>query len=150
MPKLNSLDDLLKYKTENKDEHQYKIVSKDVKSKASHTAINVDRNVVKHYNVDGTIYTDSDGMRVDYLLLNMDKKVAYFIELKGSNIEHGIEQLEQSDKDFKKALIEYQKEYRLVFTGRTHNGVNGPKYRKAKSKWGSHFNSRNGYYEEHI
>lgn len=70
-------------------------------------------------------------------MLNDTKKDAYFIELKGSDIEHGVEQLEATAQKFQKELAGYAFYYRLVFSkARTHD-VKGSKFLGFKRK---HYN----------
>jgi len=54
-------------------------------------------------------------VRADYLLLNEDKKTAYIIELKGSDIEHALEQIKNTDVNLSEALSDFQKYWRLVY-----------------------------------
>ncbi|MBF0486578.1 MAG: hypothetical protein HQK98_00320 [Nitrospirae bacterium] len=46
--------------------------------------------------VDGCFITDNDKQKCDYLIINCDSNVAYFVELKGKDIFHAIEQITQS------------------------------------------------------
>lgn len=54
-------------------------------------------------------------VRADYLILNEDKKTAYIIELKGSDIEHALEQIKNTDANLSEALSDFQKYWRLVY-----------------------------------
>ena len=67
--------------------HQKIIVSEE--NRVQHRGINNDRNKVRQIKIDGDMWTKGTStVRADYLLLNEDKKTAYIIELKGSDIEH--------------------------------------------------------------
>ena len=62
-----------------------------------HVGKNVDLNYVEQYRVDGQVFPKgSKPNRCDFLLLNADKRTAYYIELKGTSIPDSIQQLETS------------------------------------------------------
>lgn len=85
-----------------------------------HIALNVDNNKVRQIKIDGDLWTKgTDTIRADYLVLNEDKKVAYIIELKRSDIEHAIKQLEITDNSLSLALSGFKKCWRLVYRTRT-------------------------------
>ncbi len=89
-----------KYSTDTNDP---KIVFEEKRSKI--TFDNPQRNTYTKVDVDGKEITQ--GKRCDYLLVRYDSEPneEYFIELKGCNIEHAIEQLQETIKilssDFK-------------------------------------------------
>ena len=58
-----------------------------------HRAINDSRDYVNHIKIDGKVILKAcrDTKRIDFLLLNETKKIAYFIELKGSHIKDALE-----------------------------------------------------------
>ena len=73
-------------------QHQPIIVSKE--QGRVHRANNPQgRSKVSHYRIDGYVIQGGT-IRCDFLLMNDDSADAYLIELKGSDIEHGLEQLE--------------------------------------------------------
>ncbi len=92
------------------------IVSRDKysKNKAEHRAKNRDENCVAHYQVDDDSVLKNQFKRCDFLLLNLDKKTAYLIELKGKNIEYAMEQLLATEQLFKNDLSGYDLYYRIV------------------------------------
>lgn len=95
-------------------QQQKVIVSKEKYSK--HIAKNDQENDVSQYRVDGVIIDDTT-KRCDYLLLNHTKQAAYYIELKGSNLKHALEQLLQTDTTLREPLSEYvQKHFRVVLS----------------------------------
>ncbi|MDE6963811.1 MAG: hypothetical protein K2P30_09305, partial [Lachnospiraceae bacterium] len=65
-----------------------------------------------HYKIDGTVI--KTGNRCDYLLMNEQKRTAYLIELKGSDLVKAAEQLESTEKFLKKELSGYELQYRIV------------------------------------
>jgi hypothetical protein len=88
----------------------------------THRANNVLLSAVRHFQIDGDVVRDPQILKCDYLLLNDDVKTAYFIELKGSDIQHAIEQLECTLRIFKHELFEYRALFRVVYkTGSTHS-----------------------------
>jgi hypothetical protein len=52
---------------------------------------NPGRQQIRRVHVDGCVITD--GVRCDYLIIGQDNS-EYFVELKGSDIEHAVKQLE--------------------------------------------------------
>lgn len=94
--------------------HQKIIVSEE--NRVQHRGINNDRNKVRQIKIDGDMWTKGTStVRADYLLLNEDKKTAYIIELKGSDIEHALEQIKNTDVNLNEALSDFQKYWRLVY-----------------------------------
>ena len=94
------------------------IVSEE--SRVKHIARNVNKNRIRQIKIDGDMWTKGTEItRADYLILNEDKKVAYIIELKGSNIEHALEQIKNTDVNLSTALSDFQKYWRIVYRTRT-------------------------------
>jgi hypothetical protein len=88
----------------------------------THRANNVLLSAVRHFQIDGDVVRDSQTLKCDYLLLNDDVKTAYFIELKGSDIQHAIKQLECTYSIFAGELLGYKALFRVVYkTGSSHN-----------------------------
>lgn len=130
------------------EKNQKEIVSKDKKRSSKHHAHNRDLNDVRQYQLDGDLVEQQSCC--DYLLLNDTKKQAYFIELKGSDILKGIEQLECGVKLFASHLPEYEILYRLVHTrAKTHN-VHSSTFKKFKEKHGKKFRHEKNTLEEDI
>lgn len=88
------------------------IVSKDRGNPQYHKANNITKAHVTHYKVDGIVM--KAGSRCDYLLLNEDMKIAYFIELKGSDLVKAAEQLEATEQFLHQSLSGYQSQYRII------------------------------------
>lgn len=116
------------------DERQNLIVSKEKRSK--HIAENENCQLVRQYQIDGEVIKDKDAVKCDYLVLNDEKKTAYFIELKGSKVVHAIEQIEETAKRFRPCLHGYQFYYRIVFSGSGTHSVNKAAYLRWKLKCG--------------
>ena len=110
-------------------EHQERIVCRDRGENRIYRAWNSDKCRVTQYQIDGCVIRDT-GARCDFLLMNEDKRNAYLIELKGSDIEHGIEQLEATAKRLRKELSPYALKYRLVHSRAKTHAINGTKFKK--------------------
>ena len=98
-----------------------KYVSKE--NHREHIAVNTDKDFVYHIKIDGDVIpkTCTDTKRIDFLLLNETKKVAYFIELKGCHVDEAFAQLEISHEHLQLLLTEYAIKWRLVHRSRTLN-----------------------------
>lgn len=101
------------------EERQKKIISRDTKSRCEHRAHNLERNLIRHYQIDGGVITDKTVQKCDFLLLNDDKKNAYLIELKGTHILKALQQLEETEKHLREALKAYTLNYRIVYKANT-------------------------------
>lgn len=73
-----------------------KILLKDNKNKSEFIGYNPDKKDILNITVDGCLI--KDGIKCDYLLIEKEKHVACFIELKGSDINHAYQQLETTIK----------------------------------------------------
>lgn len=102
-----------------------------------HRAFNTDRNTVYQYKIDGEVISKNDPQkRCDYLVENEDKKTAYIIELKGTDLSHAIEQIEATIQLFSRLFNQnnYTIYPRIVFGSNTH-AVNDTRYRKFLKKY---------------
>lgn len=71
------------------EKNQSVIVSKDKGSQVQHRAINPERIYeMRHYKLDGDLVKQEKCC--DFLLVNDTKRKAYFIELKGGNIDEAV------------------------------------------------------------
>lgn len=87
---------------------------------SEHIAINRDKDFVYHIKIDGVVIpSNTSTKRVDFLLLNETKKVAYFIELKGCHVGDAFPQLEISHEHLQPLLSGYTIKWRLVHRSRT-------------------------------
>lgn len=73
---------------------------------------NASHKKVCKYLVDGCLI--KDGTSCDYLLLIVQDRHAYLVELKGSNLEHAIRQIEESIIKLKDILIGYKVSARII------------------------------------
>ena len=104
-------------------ERQKIIVSRDRKSgnQSEHKADNKKKDRGRHYCMDDDNIIENSVQRCDYLLLNDDKKRAYFIELKGKAIEHAKCQIESAERLVAEDIEGYTRFYRIVYRARTQN-----------------------------
>lgn len=86
-----------------------------------HIGNNTKRQYVRHFKVDGEIFTGTVETRCDYLLLNDDTKTAYYIELKGSDLSKAIRQIENTIKLLSPSLPGYAVLRRIVYHTGSHN-----------------------------
>lgn len=117
------------------DKKQAIVVSRDAKQTRVHRAINPGRTFdLRHYKLDGDLVKNETSC--DYLLLNDSSKKAYFIELKGENIDEAVDQLEASEKKFAPELKGYTFLYRIVCSKALTHKIQKPTYLKFKEKCG--------------
>lgn len=102
------------------------VVSKE--KNRDHRGKNLDKNLVCQYKLDGKVFQNETSC--DFLLLNREKKTAYFIELKGRNIEHAIKQLEDSYEKLKEELQDHQVNFRIVASNIGKPALQSMKYKR--------------------
>ena len=118
------------------EERQSIIVSRDTGARREHRAFNNDACRVTQYKIDGDIVCDTS-IRCDFLTMNDDRRDAYLIELKGSDIEHAIDQLEETARRFQNELRGYCIRYRLVCSRVKTQATRSIKYKKFCKKHNS-------------
>lgn len=97
-------------------EQKNKIVTfADKKSSTKYIYENDSLDTLSKYRVDGCLIKDDDS-KCDYLLLNCTKEVSYFVELKGSDLIKGVEQIVRSIDMLHKDFKGYSVEARIVLT----------------------------------
>lgn len=118
------------------EKRQKIIISRDKHSKVEHRAYNLERKYdVRHYRLDGDLIKQEKCC--DFLLLNDTLKNAYFIELKGANIDEAVPQLQNAVSLCREELKGYECLLRIVCSKvRTHM-VESNTFRKFKARWGS-------------
>lgn len=104
-------------------ERQKIIVSRDRKSKnpVEHVAENPTENNVGQYCLDDRGILGGNTSCCDYLVLNFEKKRAYFIELKGGHIREAKRQLEAAEALIGEDIIDFVKFYRIIYKRNTHD-----------------------------
>lgn len=112
---------------------QRTIVSEENKRK--HIANNVDGNIVHHFKIDGGIVPTSSSMpRCDYLVINLEKKNAYPIELKGTDVKRAVDQIRSTINYLGGELSTYSILPRIIYTSNTHD-VRDSKVRSFKKDY---------------
>ena len=111
------------------DERQSIVVSRDSGARREHKAVNSSRCKVSQYKIDGGVIRDIS-IRCDFLVMNDDKQDAYLIELKGSDIEHALDQLEATARRLQRELCAYQIKYRIVCSRAKTQAIRSIKYKK--------------------
>lgn len=91
-----------------------------------------------------------DGTRCDYLLMNETKKVAYLIELKGSDLVKAAEQLENTEKMLRQELFGYSLRYRIVANKCKTQEIRSSAYRKYQMLWKGRLLQKTGFIKENI
>ena len=95
------------------EQNQRRIVSQDG-TICCHIANNESGCNVRQYYIDSEVLKSENCERCDRLVLNDDKHTAYYIELKGSNVEKAIRQVENTERALRNELKEYCSFYRIV------------------------------------
>ena len=133
------------------DCHAKVIVSKDKRGRQKHIATNVSNSYVTHYQVDGNIMSSNNESKCDFILINEDDERVFFIELKGSDILHALEQLDATEKSLSNHLIPYNgREYRVVLNRVNTHDVRSAEFIRYKRKWGKFLIYQNGVLKENI
>ena len=116
----------------------------------THIAHNKDKNNVRQFKLDGEVFLPKTApQRCDYLLLNDTKLTAYFIELKGSQAQKAIEQIEASINEIKQSISGY-KVYRRIVIRRGSHGIQGSNLVQWKKKYPGSAKSETQVMEEAI
>ena len=124
------------------------IVSKDKGNPQYHKGNNSGKVYVTHYKIDGVVI--KTGSRCDYLLMNEEAKVAYLIELKGSDLVKAAEQLEATEKILIQELSSYSLQYRIVANKCKTQEIRSSAYRKYQLRWKGQLIQKTGFIEESI
>lgn len=129
------------------EERQKIIVSRDNRESREHRAYNPEQSYrVRHYRLDGELVKQQKCC--DFLLINDTCLRAYFIELKGRNLDEAIPQLENAVRICSRELTGYDYHYRIVASkARTHE-LKKLDFRKFKDKCGSKLKYCTEYMEE--
>lgn len=129
------------------ERNQKIIVSRDRGSRVEHRATNQDGVFdVRHYRLDGELIHQEKCC--DYLLINDTSKKAYFIELKGGNVDEAVVQLEAAAEKCKGELKGYSFWYRIVCSKAKTHKIKSNKYRKFMEKCGKRLKCQEGTMNE--
>ncbi|BAZ27769.1 hypothetical protein NIES4074_01970 [Cylindrospermum sp. NIES-4074] len=73
-----------------------RIVARDSKNKQEYRLNNSTEQEICKIRVDGCLIIDKEGKKCDYLILSCQDKLAFFVELKGSDLKEAIRQIDSS------------------------------------------------------
>jgi hypothetical protein len=105
----------------------------DKGSKTKYVYDNQSNDCLSKYRVDGGLITD-DSAKCDYLLLNCDKLKSFFIEIKGSDLIHAVEQIDRSIDMLKHDIADFSVFARIVLTRVNTPDLKNTKYLKLEKK----------------
>lgn len=71
--------------------------------------------------IDGGLITASDQSKCDYLFVYCEKKYAYFVELKGRNFEHAIEQITNTINSMQKHVQHFDLIHARIVLSKARN-----------------------------
>lgn len=119
--------------------------------KSTYSLLNPQSREVCKVRLDGCVPVENAGRQCDYLFLSCDTNRAFFIELKGADLLHAIDQLDQSIDRHKQRVTGYALNARIVLSKTQTPDIRSPKYIKFKKKMkdlGGTFEHRNILFEE--
>lgn len=109
------------------------IVLKEPRNKSQYIGNNFLTRVFTGYRVDGKLIASTTERKCDFLLLNTKDKTAYFIELKGSDIQSAIKQINNTLQKVLPGLKGYNINVRIVLTKVSVHGLRGSDYLNLKN-----------------
>lgn len=124
------------------------IVSRDQGNPQYHRGINKNRCNVTHYKIDGVVIRGESAC--DFLLINEESRVAYLIELKGSDLVKAVRQLEVTEDMLRRELSPYTVQYRIVANKCKTQEIRSSEYRKYQIRWKGRLLQKTGFIEENI
>lgn len=121
-----------------KEKTDKQIVLQENKSKI--TFLNPNGIKVRKIRVDGCVIQDNESLRCDYLLiLSLDnQELEIYVELKGSDVRHAVEQLESTIKTLSDDI---QKKKKLCFVVSTRVPRQGTDIQGIQSRFKKNFNA---------
>ena len=129
------------------EKNQSIVVSRDKGAQREHRAINPQRRFdIRQYKLDGDLIRQKTCC--DYLLVNDTSQKAYFIELKGGNIDDAVTQLEAGEQHCQSELRGYKFFFRIICSkARTHK-LQSNRVRKFREKCGNRLQIKENYLQE--
>ena len=103
-------------------------------NRSKYSLLNPKRREVCKIRVDGCVITQVDGKQCDYLFLACDTSIVFFVELKGSDLSHAIDQINQSIDLLAANLGGSAINARVVLSKTQTPDLRTPKYKKFKQK----------------
>ena len=99
-----------------------------------HIGRNVSGHEIRQFKIDGEVIAkNADTVRCDYLLLNDEAKRAYYIELKGSDLEKAIQQIDATVRMLQDSLTGYATYRRIIYFSGTTD-IRGSAVQRWKAK----------------
>ena len=99
-----------------------------------HIGRNVSGHEIRQFKSDGEVIAkNADTVRCDYLLLNDEAKRAYYIELKGSDLEKAIQQIDATVRMLQDSLTGYATYRRIIYFSGTTD-IKGSAVQRWKAK----------------
>lgn len=95
-----------------------KIVVEEKKKKYQLNNSKTDK--VACFHVDGGMITSQDSIKCDNMLVDIDSKLAIFVELKGTDLKHALEQVNATLNKLLPGLSNYRIFARIVTSNRTN------------------------------
>ena len=109
------------------------IVSRDKGSPRCHRGMNANASYVTHYKIDGVVI--KNGNKCDFLLINETAKIAYLIEVKGSDLSWAAKQLFETEKRLSSQLSAYSLRYRIVASKCKTQEIHTTEFNKYRLLW---------------
>lgn len=76
--------------------------------RSNYIGLNPDLKNITQIEIDGCVFNEQEGRKCDFLLLNNNDRLSYFIELKGSSLKDAYEQIANTFD-----ILSHCKDYRL-------------------------------------
>ena len=89
-------------------------------NKKKYVLNNITRDEIVRFHVDGGMFTSNDVQKCDNLAVDIDSKIAIFVELKGTDLRHGLEQISVVLNRLEQGLNKYRIYARIVTSNRTN------------------------------
>jgi hypothetical protein len=102
--------------------------------KSKYTLNNPQRREVCKIKVDSCVTTSVEENKCDYLVISCETSTAFFIELKGSDLLHAIDQVDKSIDRLSANLVGFALNARIVLTRVQTPDIRTPKYKKFHQK----------------
>lgn len=115
--------------------YQKIVISKE--NRNEHHVRNESRSCIYQYRIDGDIEKRSTVKKCDYMVevCNDQKKLAFVIELKGSDLRTALQQIEATIELFSAQLAGYALCPRIILHRIPTHDIHGSDYRKFKKKY---------------
>lgn len=95
--------------------------------------MNPNGSYVTHYQIDGIVI--KNGNKCDFLLINETAKIAYLIEVKGSDLSWAAKQLFETERVLSKQLSSYSLRYRIVASKCKTQEIHTTEFNKFRLLW---------------